>query len=387
MTAPAQAGRSARCALRLLAPLLLFVLLAASCYDYSRGPLVGVVAPPVRADSVVASGDTVRLALGRTATIVDGARLTFVRVEADSRCPSNVQCVWAGDAVLRVRIERAGVAVDAVIHSNPQGGNDVVRVSGVVVQLVSVQPLPIAGRRTPDSEYVARFVVSRTAAEGVPIGQPGDSAALSLRTDAVALAIRQVRQSRGPAQAEVPATMIESLQRALAAVHASRSPARDTVVALYRIRARPEPQELIVSVDTTQPWVRAWQRGETLTGNAEIDALLRQYGLVLRTYYPWSSGHAALLRATRPLNVVALEPLFARIAGVRYAESNDVMGGSHDIAAEWDGSGGWRLTYSLGYGDCPAGCISRRFWTFHVSATGVVTYLGSRGSPPPPALP
>jgi hypothetical protein len=274
--------------------------------------------------------------------------------------------------------------VDSVLHSNPQSGRSIARVAGMAVQLIGLDPWPYGGRPTPDSAYVARFVVSRETASTPPgSGAPLDSTALALRTDAVALAIRQVRQARGPAQAEIPATLIESLHRALAAVRASRSPARDTVVSLYRIRPRPEPQELIVTVDTTRPWVRAWQRGETVTGNAEVDALTGQYGLVLRRYYPWSSGHAAILGATRPLNVVALEPLFARIAGVRFAESNDVFGGSHDVMAEPDGSGGWRLTYSLGYGDCPAGCINRRFWTFQVSATGVVTYLGSRGSPPP----
>ena len=41
------------------------------------------------------------------------------------------------------------------------------------------------------------------------------------------------------------------------------------------------------------------------------------------------------------------------------------------------------LDYSVGYGDCPAGCIGRRFYHFAVHEDGTVDYLGASGSPPP----
>ena len=41
------------------------------------------------------------------------------------------------------------------------------------------------------------------------------------------------------------------------------------------------------------------------------------------------------------------------------------------------------LDYSVGYGDCPAGCIARRTYHFAVHADGTVEYLGASGSPPP----
>jgi hypothetical protein len=46
-----------------------------------------------------------------------------------------------------------------------------------------------------------------------------------------------------------------------------------------------------------------------------------------------------------------------------------------------------RLDYSVGYGDCPAGCIGRRFYHFVVHADGTVEYRGASGTPPPARLP
>ncbi len=57
-----------------------------------------------------ALGDTVRIPIGETAASTDGTLLVaFGRVNADSRCPIDVVCVWSGDA-------------EAVIGTAPVGG-------------------------------------------------------------------------------------------------------------------------------------------------------------------------------------------------------------------------------------------------------------------------
>jgi hypothetical protein len=203
--------------------------------------------------------------------------------------------------------------------------------------------------------------------------------------DALHLTVRELQKGRAPAEQaiEIPPGLLSELFRALAAVYdAAGMPARDSVIELYQVHAHPEPQELLVAVDSTTPWVRAWSRGERLTGNAAVDALLEEYGLALERYYPWHHSHTALLATTRPLNVVALATRFAGIDGIAHATPNRRMGDGDDITAERSG-GGWRLEYSVGWGDCIAGCIHRRMWSFFVAADGAVTYLGVRGSPPP----
>lgn len=206
-----------------------------------------------------------------------------------------------------------------------------------------------------------------------------DSVAEAYRRDAVTLAVRQHREGRSPAErpVEVPAALVDGFYRALAAVHASTGPARDTVVAVFRIHAFPEATQLLVGVDPAQPWTQGWARGETVTGNAAVDALVARYGLRVERYYPWVSGHAAVLGSARPLDVAALASRFAGLAGVRYAEPNGYMGDGDDIRAR-PVVGGWELDYSLGFGDCPAGCTGRRWWTFVVDPAGRVTYRGSR---------
>jgi Carboxypeptidase regulatory-like domain len=54
----------------------------------------------------------------------------------------------------------------------------------------------------------------------------------------------------------------------------------------------------------------------------------------------------------------------------------------------WTGSetgDGYTVTFEVGWGDCPAGCIDSHQWTFAVSPTGAVTLLSEEGSSPIPS--
>ena len=44
---------------------------------------------------------------------------------------------------------------------------------------------------------------------------------------------------------------------------------------------------------------------------------------------------------------------------------------------------GWTVTIRIGWGDCPAGCISQHLWTYAVTRGGRVTMTGERGDPVP----
>jgi hypothetical protein len=209
---------------------------------------------------------------------------------------------------------------------------------------------------------------------------------LAYEEDAVRLAIRRLAETGSPALRDVipPAGLVASLKNALVHVHATSHPVRDTVIDLYRIRTFPEPatREIMVRVDPTQGWTAAWREYNARTGNQAVDALVETYGLSVRAYYQWSIGEVAMLRSSRPLNAAALATRFEPIPGVIWAERNGAVGDGPDIRASVHGEG-WRLDYSVGFGDCPAGCIYRHTWSFAVSADGVVTFLGRSGEPPP----
>ena len=77
--------------------------------------------------------------------------------------------------------------------------------------------------------------------------------------------------------------------------------------------------------------------------------------------------------------VIASDPLFR---GVRPLLP-DSVGLSRWYEAASDGSG-YQVAITIGWGDCPAGCISRHVWTFGVMAAGSIGTPVESGDPLPP---
>ena len=78
-----------------LAPVLLSV--SACRAPVMAGSEVSSAAP---ANSEAAAPASVVLAAGESADLGGGRSLKFARVQNDSRCPKDVQCVWAGEVTL-----------------------------------------------------------------------------------------------------------------------------------------------------------------------------------------------------------------------------------------------------------------------------------------------
>ena len=70
----------------------------------------------------VGTGREFDLITGQTARIKGTfVNITFTGVREDSRCPSDVQCVWQGNAVVRLSIKHAnGPATDTVLSVNQE---------------------------------------------------------------------------------------------------------------------------------------------------------------------------------------------------------------------------------------------------------------------------
>jgi hypothetical protein len=107
-------------------------------------------------------GEPFDLRVGQTAHLAD-TRLS-IRLDAvpdDSRCPRDVQCVWAGNARAVLELRDGENADTASINST-------VEPRGVTrweyhVELVSVQPETTAGDRIPPREYRVRLLVDRVS--------------------------------------------------------------------------------------------------------------------------------------------------------------------------------------------------------------------------------
>jgi hypothetical protein len=80
-------------------------------------------------------------------------------VEGDSRCAVDVACVWAGDAEIALKIEQAGKAAVAALHTTLEPKKTVW--DGYTISLVSVSPSPRAGKAIDPADYRAEIVVTR----------------------------------------------------------------------------------------------------------------------------------------------------------------------------------------------------------------------------------
>ena len=106
------------------------------------------------------------LAAGQTVTVTDTAlQLTFTNVVEDSRCPTQVTCVWAGQVIIEVEVQPEDESPQTIliqIPTNPSGGKDTVEVSGYTLFLEKVEPYPNdPNAPIPFADYRATVVVSQ----------------------------------------------------------------------------------------------------------------------------------------------------------------------------------------------------------------------------------
>jgi len=93
-----------------------------------------------------------RLAPGQTAVIA-GADLavTFRRVVDDSRCPSDVVCVWAGNGEVELSARTASDMTASIVLGTPSGPLEVV-VGQYRIRVLGLDPYP-GQSPIPQAEY------------------------------------------------------------------------------------------------------------------------------------------------------------------------------------------------------------------------------------------
>jgi hypothetical protein len=89
------------------------------------------------------AADSVRVRVGQT-IVVEGIRVRFSAVESDSRCGSDVVCIWEGDAVASFVVEQncecESAAFELKLHTtlDPKSGT----AYGFRVELLELAPYP-----------------------------------------------------------------------------------------------------------------------------------------------------------------------------------------------------------------------------------------------------
>jgi hypothetical protein len=100
------------------------------------------------------------LAPGQRVQVESAAfQVEFLGVSADSRCPADVVCIWAGDAVVQVRVSDASQE-EYELHTG-----DATRTAAVHgqarIELVELQPYPFSSRAIAPADYRATLTVTR----------------------------------------------------------------------------------------------------------------------------------------------------------------------------------------------------------------------------------
>ncbi|MBA4407190.1 hypothetical protein C0389_07950 [bacterium] len=123
--------------------LLVFV---ASCTQYSEIPFPDQDSIPIRDEPV-----TIHLNYKQEVTIDGKFNLRFEGVGADSRCPIDVICIWAGDGEVLLRITTGNSSQRYTVHTTLEPREIVI--DNYLIQLINLFPSTRSDRRIKPEEY------------------------------------------------------------------------------------------------------------------------------------------------------------------------------------------------------------------------------------------
>ena len=167
---------------RKLALFIVCLIILSACSDSTTTETPSIESQPISTDSPDAnnfrdptqevSGDVqvklglpFRLAIGQTARLDSlDLEIIFTQVSADSRCPSDVQCIWAGQVVVVVEVGQEAQALGEFSlilgHSLNETDGPTSDFDSTFLLLLDVQPQPVSTQPIAQEDYRAEFVVS-----------------------------------------------------------------------------------------------------------------------------------------------------------------------------------------------------------------------------------
>ena len=90
----------------------------------------------------------------------EGLRIRFVSVVEDSRCPKNVNCVWAGNGKVLLNIadrRKKSRSVELNTNLEPRA----VTSSGYEIKLLELDPYPVVNETIQPDKYVAILAIRK----------------------------------------------------------------------------------------------------------------------------------------------------------------------------------------------------------------------------------
>jgi hypothetical protein len=104
----------------------------------------------------------IKLAVKKQKTVTkDKLTVKFVSVMEDSRCPIGVDCIWAGNAKIQIKVtSRKGISKTFELNTGIQP--QTIQFEGYEIKLGELSPHPKANVPANPNGYTANFVVSKS---------------------------------------------------------------------------------------------------------------------------------------------------------------------------------------------------------------------------------
>jgi len=119
-------------------------------------------------------GQPFDLKIGQTAYFESsGITIRFANITEDSRCPSDVTCIWEGQVSTLVSFSDSKSSSNFTLTLRGSGSADnssKKAFNGYELRLVDVQPYPTSKQKISPSDYTARFILSKDEGQGVSRG-------------------------------------------------------------------------------------------------------------------------------------------------------------------------------------------------------------------------
>ncbi len=180
---------------------------------------------------------------------------------------------------------------------------------------------------------------------------------------------------------ELDENEIDKILEIIRAVYNSASSERDTVFDIHQIHEYCRHQNFYNSislrVNTGLPAIQNLSQGIIPTGDEELDRVLAAYTFdSVSLYYSYPDFPWLIVWTKNEYNMIPVEKEFNELESVQIAEFEKGCVGDGDrirLIRENDSA---KIVFSIGRGDCPAGCMYHRYWEFNVSG-GVATFIRS----------
>lgn len=156
-------------------------------------------------------------------------------------------------------------------------------------------------------------------------------------------------------------------------VYNSNSPQRDTIFERYQIHGYYcySFRSISLKVQTELPEIQNLANGIIPTGETDLDHLLTMYNFdSVKTSYSYPGFPWLTIYTSEEYNMIPIENSFNELPSIIIAEFNRGCIGDGNSISMTRNIDSATIIFSIGDGDCPAGCTYHKYWEFRVENGG-----------------